>query len=154
ARGTESFCELVGEDATDYGRAFVPAHLDPFGVMPEVFEVEAEAPALVRVYDLAELIQESRLAVRRETHHLALVAVVRKAQELRGRRVEYACGVRILDLAEHLDVIPVTDAPHRRDEVAEAIYGEQGGALEGRDVEGACEVCAVVLDVVEPSPEA
>src|SRR3989440_2996377 len=154
ARGAESFCELVGEDATDCGRAFVPTHLDPFGVVPEVFEVEAEAPALVRAYDLAELFDEARLAVGRESHHLPLVAVVREAEELRSRRVEYASRVRVLHLAEHFNFVALSYAPHRRDEVAEAVNREQGGSLEGRDVEGAGEVCAVMLDVVELRPEA
>lgn len=103
---------------------------------------------------MAELLHETRLAVGCEAHHLPLVAVVWESEELGGRRVEDACGVRILDLPEHLYVVPLARPPHRRDEVAEAVYGEERRAVERRDVEGACEVRAVVLDVVELRPEA
>src|SRR5205085_12236207 len=69
-------------------------------------------------------------------------------------RVKYPRRVRVLDLPQHLDVVPLTRPPHRRDEVAEAIYREERRALEGRDVEGTREVCAVMLDVVKLRPEA
>src|SRR5205085_12311169 len=98
----EGSLELVGEDTADCGRAFVPAHLDALGVVSEVVQVQAEAPALVRAYDVAELLHEARGPVRREAHHLPLVAVVGEAEELCGRRVKYPRRVRVLDLPQHL----------------------------------------------------
>ena len=57
--------------------------------------------------------------------------------------------MRILDLAQHVNRVPNAFAPHRRDEIAEAVNGKQSRALERRDVEGTGEMRAVMFDVVK-----
>src|ERR1043166_4830902 len=102
-------------------RSVIPGHLNPARRMQKIIEVEAEAPVLFGAHNLAKLIDVSRLAIRRESHHLAFIAIVRKPQKLRGGRVNDSQRVWILNLAEHFDRIAFTEAPHCRDKIAEAI---------------------------------
>jgi hypothetical protein len=104
--------------------------------MGEVVEVE---PALNVVThdlgsnDLAYSIREARLPVGGEAHHFVLVAVLRKAEELRERGIEDAEGVRKQDGALDLDLVALADAPHDAAEVAETVDGDDGGVLEADD---------------------
>ena len=89
------------------------------------------------------------VAVGREAHHLALVAVFREAEPLRDGRVEDPERVREEDAVEDREAGAVALREHRRGEVAEAVHGEDRRILERRDEERTRDVRLVVLDVVE-----
>ena len=103
--------------------------------------------------DVAELLQEARLAVGRQAHHLAFIAVFGEAEILAGGGVHDADRVRILDLAQNVDAVPFPKAPHGADEVAEAVDGEDRSLVEAGDQEAARHVRLVVLHVVELGAE-
>src|SRR5690349_16787172 len=149
ARGSKRLHKLVRINPADDGRTLIPTHLDAFRVMPEEIELETKLPALFGANDLAKLVDEARLAVRREAHHLSFIAVMWKPEELRRRGVNDARRVGILNLAQHLDRVALADAPHRRDEVAKAIDRKQRGALERRDEEAARQMRKMMFDVVK-----
>src|ERR1051326_2228916 len=66
-RAPERLGKIIREDAADHWRAVVPGHLDAFRVMTEVVEIQTKLSALFSANNLAKLINETRLAVRRET---------------------------------------------------------------------------------------
>ena len=103
ARGSKRLHKLVRKNSTNDRRTLVPGHVDAFGMMTKVIEVQAKLSARFSPNDVAKLFHEARLAIRREAHHLAFVAVVRKTEKLRRRRVNDAGRVRILNLVEHFD---------------------------------------------------
>ena len=150
--GAEGLDHPVGEDPPDRRRPLVPGHVDALLVVQEVVEAELEHRP-VELHELAHLVEVARLAVGREAHHLALVAVVREAEPLRDRGVEDPERVRVEDALEHLELVAVALGEHRRGEVAEAVDGEDRGVLERRDEERARDVRLVVLDVVEAGGE-
>ena len=116
--------------------------------MREVIEVQLEEAAeLHQPAHLSEV--RRRVAVRRKPHHLSLVAVLRKAEPLRDRRVVDAERVWERHALEHLEVVVAADGEHRRREVAEAVHRQDRRLIERRDEEGARDVRLVVLDVVE-----
>ena len=104
ARRTESVDEFVREDAADLRRAFVPRHLDAVGVVQKIIQVESKSRFVtVGADDVAKQLDEARLAVGREPHDLAFVAVVREADELCRRSVDDAGGVRVFDMVQDLE---------------------------------------------------
>ena len=126
----------------------------PSRVVDEVVEVELEQVA-VRAHEPAHRRRvRVRVAVGREAHHLALVAVLREAEPLRDRGVEDPERVREEHAVEDLDPVAAPVRQHRRCEVAEAVDREDRGLVERRDEEGARHVGEVVLDVVEPGAQA
>src|SRR5215212_5710372 len=80
--------KFVRIDATDNGRALVPGHLDSFGMMAEVVEVQTKSSILFSADDVAKLTDEPRLPVGRKTHHLSFIAVMGKTEKLRCRSVD------------------------------------------------------------------
>ncbi len=136
------------EEPADRRRPLVPAHVHAFLVVDEEVEVELEDVAL-RTHDPPHLVEKARRAVRREAHHLALVAVLREAEPLGDRGVEDPERVREQDALEHAERGSAALREHRRGEVAEAVDGQDRGVLERRDEERARDVRLVVLDVVE-----
>ncbi len=152
AGGAEQLDHAVGVDPADRRRAVVPVHVDAFLVVREVVEAELEQGP-VELDELAHLREVARLAVRREAHHLALVAVVRKAEPLGDGGVEDPERVRVEHALEHLVAVAVALGEHRRGEVAEAVDREDRRVLEGRDEEGRRDVRLVVLDVVDLGAE-
>ena len=116
--------------------------------MEKVVKVQTELAAVLSSHDLPELIHESRLSIRRQPHDLALIAIVREAQELRGRRIHNAKRVWIFNLPQNLDRVPFSDAPHRRDKIAKAIKRQECRAIERRNEEAASQVCAMMFYVM------
>src|SRR5688500_3922610 len=117
--------------------------------MHEVVEVELERPIALDAHDVPEGIDKSGLTVTREAHDLALVAVRGKSQPLRDHRVEEAERMREMNRILHGHLIGDAPAPHRADEVAHPIDGENGSIVEGRHEEGAGQVRAMMLDAME-----
>src|SRR5207244_3316287 len=104
-------------NSADLWRAVAPAHLDAFHMMAKILQVQTKLAVCFGLHEVAELFEVTRLTVRREAHDFSFVTVMRKAEKLRGRGVQDSERVRILDLAQHLDRIPCSRAPHRRDEI-------------------------------------
>ena len=90
ARRTEQRFELRREDRADRRLAVLPRHLHAFRPVPEVRQVQLEAAVVLQLDERLDLADVARLAVRREAHHLELVAVVGKAEVLRDGEVEQA----------------------------------------------------------------
>src|SRR5205809_715890 len=97
--------------------------------MQKIVQLQAEAlpPDL---HDLPELVQNLRLAVWREPHHLVLVAVLQETEVLGHRGVEDANRVREADLAQRLDRRALPHTPHCTHEVAESVDRQAGRRLE------------------------
>ena len=149
ARRPEDLLEARREDAADRRRPLRPRHVDAAVVVREVVEVQLEELA-VQLHEVAHLrAVHVRLAVRREPHHLPLVAVLREAEPLRDGRVVDAERVRERDTVEHLQPVAATDRDERRREVAEAVERQHRRLVERRDEERGRRVRLVVLDVVE-----
>mgnify|MGYP003694491467 CR=1 FL=1 len=70
---------------------------------------------------LLKLIDETRLAIGRQSHHFALVAVMGKPEKLGRGRVNNPERVRIFDLTQDLDRVPCSGRPHRGNKVAETV---------------------------------
>jgi hypothetical protein len=118
-------------------------------MMAEIIETQTKLPVFFGADDLAKLVDEAWPPIRRETHHLSLVAVMWKAEKLRRRGVNDAGRVWIFNLAQHVDRIIFTHSPHRRDEVTEAVDRQEGRAFKRRNEEAAREMRAMVFDVVK-----
>src|SRR6266550_7694137 len=154
AAWTKCMCELIGKDTSYYGRALIPGHVHTFRVVAEVIKIQTKPSIFFGANDLAKLIDKTRLAVRRKSHHLPFIAIMRKADELRRSCIDYARGMRILNLSQHIDRIPFSPCPHGRDEITEAIDGKQRGTLERRNKEGAGKMSSMVFDIVKLRPQA
>ncbi len=87
-RGTEQRFELGREHAADGRLTVVPRHRHAIGPVAEVRQVEFEAAVVVKPNELAQLVGLAGLAVRRQTHHLELVAVLGEAEVLRDGEVQ------------------------------------------------------------------
>ena len=68
--------------------------------VPEILEIETKLAILFSLNDLAELLDETRSTVRRQTHDLAFIAVVWEAKKLCRRRIENTDRVWVLNLAQ------------------------------------------------------
>src|SRR5829696_7938575 len=98
--------------------------------MTKVIEIQTELPVLFGTNDLAKLFDKPRLAVWRQAHDFPLVAVMREAEKLCRRGVNDAGRVRILNLAQNVNRVFLTERPHRRDEIAKAVDRQQRGVVE------------------------
>ncbi len=133
-------------ERADPRRPFRPRHVDAVPLVAEVLEPQAESLLRVRANDLAEQVEELRLPVRRQPHHLVLVAVSVEPQVLGDGGVEKAQRMRKRHLAVHVDAVPAAGAPHAAGEVAQPVQRKQRRLLERRDEEARREVGAMVLD--------
>src|SRR5258705_3062885 len=87
-RWTKRAGKLVGKNTPYDRRPLVPGHLHTFRVMTEVIEIKAKLPVFFGAYNVAKLVDKSRLSVWRQSHHLAFVAVMRETEKLSGARVD------------------------------------------------------------------
>src|SRR5258706_14647477 len=88
SRRTKGVSVLVRENSANRRRAVIPAHVDAFGVMAKVIEIQTKLPVLFSANDFTKLFDESRLPVRSQTHDLPFVAVMWKPEKLRRSRVD------------------------------------------------------------------
>ena len=70
-RRAENLGELVRINSADVRFPFIPAHLDPSGVMGEEVEVQLKAVFAVRFDNAHHLVQVPGLAVRSQRHYLS-----------------------------------------------------------------------------------
>ena len=87
--GTEERLHAGSPQRRELGRAAVPRHRRAVHVVPERVEVQVVAEPGA-VHDLAELLEVGWFAVRGQAHHLVLVAVLGKPEELGDGRVVHA----------------------------------------------------------------
>jgi hypothetical protein len=87
---------------------------------------------------------EPRLAVGREAHDRPLALVDRVAEKRGDGAVEKAEAVREACLLAQLEPVAPADAPAGRGPLADAVHGEDGRLLEGREEERGRRVGAVV----------
>src|SRR6266850_6961494 len=99
---TKCMRELVGKDAAYYGRTLIPRHVHTFRVMAEILEIQSKLAIFLSANDLTKLIDKTWLAVWGKSHHFAFIAIMREADELRRGCVDYARGMRVLDLTQHI----------------------------------------------------
>ena len=103
----------------------------------------------MREHDLAEFVEISGLAIRRQAHHLVFVAKFPEAEILGDRRVVHAQGMREGHGAVDLHAIALAGGPHGAGEIAQAVGGKQRRLLERRDKKRAAQMRLVVLDAME-----
>ena len=121
--------------------------------MAEEAQVELEGAVVLRLHDLLHEVDEARLAVGGEPHHLVFVAVVREADELRHRLVEHAERMGEVDAAVDRETAALAQAPGGRREVAEAVDRDRHGLVVGRHQEGRGEMAEMVLDGMHGAAE-
>src|SRR6478672_5531400 len=85
--GTKSLHKLVRKDSANNWRTLVPGHVHAFRMMTKVIEVQTKLPAFFGAKDVAKFFDVARLAVGRQAHHLAFIAIMGKTDELRRRRI-------------------------------------------------------------------
>ena len=72
-----------------HGRsAILPSVGNVIAVVSKIFQVQPESSVGPELEHVAQRVDVGRIAIRREPHHLVLVAVMRKAEELRQRAVK------------------------------------------------------------------
>ena len=82
------------EDAVPSWAFRLPTPSDAFVPVAEIFSRKSEVSVRLESDELSELLCKRGRAVRSETHHLELVAVVRKTQMLRDCGVQHAERMR------------------------------------------------------------
>src|ERR1022692_1307549 len=114
----EQIFQRLREEIGKRRRASLPGVGRLVAVMAEVGEVQLEAAVRSELHDLAHLVQLAGLAVRREAHHLVLIAIVREAEILGQRLVEEPKRMREVDAPLYREFVTAADAPGRAGEVA------------------------------------
>src|SRR5687767_867413 len=94
----EKILQLGREERAHRRNAALPFHRDSFVPVAEILSLELEGAAFLQSYEVAQLMRHVRCAVRCETHHLELVTVKRKSEELRHGRIEHTERVGIRHL--------------------------------------------------------
>ena len=83
--------------------------------------IKVKTATILQPHDFAHLVQEDWLAVGGKSHHLVLVAVMRKAEILGHRLVEHPERVRKMHTVFDVDHGAATGAPCGRREVTESV---------------------------------
>src|SRR6187399_2044587 len=99
---------------------------------------------------LTEQVDLSRIAVRRQAHHLEFVAVPWEPQKLGDCKVQLTERMREIDAIEHGQRAAFAARDRRAHEVAEAVDRTDRGLVEGRYEERARQMRGVMLDPVQP----
>ena len=148
-RRAENLGELVRINSADVRFPFIPAHLDPSGVMGEEVEVQLKAVFAVRFDNAHHLVQVPGLAVRSQRHYLSLIPVIEKSEILGDGGIKETERVRKQHGIQFLDVSSRAATEHGAAEITKAVHGKQGRFLERRDQERAGHVRHVVLHIVK-----
>src|ERR1700720_3241288 len=117
-------------------------------MVDEIVEAEPEtvgARIFIEANDVAKGFQMLRLAISAKAHYLVFVAEFQEAEILGGGAVKKSQRMRKRDRAVDIHVTALANAPHGAGKIAEAIGGEKGGTLEGRNEKTAGQVGLVML---------
>ena len=115
---------LIRKKFSDLWSAIIPRHIDTFRRMAKIIQVEPKLPLLFSPNEVAKLSDEPRLPIRRQPHHLSFIAIMRKTEKLRCRRVDNPERVRIFNLTQNFYRVSNASGPHRRNEIAKAVERE------------------------------
>src|SRR5450755_1280261 len=88
------------------------------------------------------------LAVRRQAHHFAFIAILAVTDEFANHGVETAQRMRKEHTVENFDLIAFAPRHHRRNKIARAVVAEPSGLFPRRAVVRAGDVGDVVLEVM------
>ena len=146
-RAQESL-ELGRVDRAHRRLAVVPRHAHAFRVVAEVAQVQLEPAAGHEMDQLAEPGDVARLAVRREPHHLILVAVLGEAEVLREGEIEESQRMGEVDPVHDVELLVPPHRPRGAYKISEPVDRADRGLLERRHVERAGQVRRVMLDPV------
>ena len=113
----------------------------------EITKVKLEA-TIAGPNDLADLVAIGVLAIRREAHHFAFVAILAVANELANHGVDAAQRVRQEHAIENFNLVAFATRHHRRNEIAGTVVAETRGFLPGRTVVRAGNVRDVVFEMM------
>ena len=135
------------------GLPVVPGHVHAVRVVPEVGEIEPEPAARREPDERTHGADVVGSAVRRESHHLVLVAVSREPEVLGDRQIQETERVREVDALQHVEPVAAPDCERRAHEVPEAVDGADRGLRERGDEERARQVGRMMLDRVDPGAQ-
>ena len=152
--GAQQLLERRREEIAEFRRAGGPRIGDALPVMPEIGEIERKGAILCQFDDLAHRLHVRRRPVRREAHHLVLVAVIGKAEILGQSLIEDAERVREIYPTLDRDVAFPTDTPCRAGEITETVDRDDSRFLERRNVKGRRQMREMVLDIVDRAAKA
>src|SRR5487761_902639 len=135
ARAAKLLFQERGKQASEHRclAGLSPCHLRPAPVMSEIAEIQAEADGLLGAPDSSKFAKICGRAVRGEPHHLVFIAEFQKSEILRHRRIKHSQRMGKGDRAGDANPRSLAHAPHRAREIAQAVRGEHGGAVEGRN---------------------
>ena len=151
ARRPEQFLEARRVDVGHLRRARLPLHRHLARPVPEVREVELEAAIDGEADEPGDAVGVDRPAIRRQAHHLELVAVVLEAEVLRQGEIEQPERVGKPGAREDVEAVAASVAHRGTDEVAEAVDGAAGGFGHPAGVVGARQVGGMMLHVAQSS---
>src|SRR5580765_7449275 len=119
--------------------------------MGEIRKVKTQVAGFVYVHELPDFLDERRVAVRRESHHLELVSVFGKTEELRDRQIQETQRMREEHAILDGQARTTSNTTGRADEIAEAIDRAEIGIFDWAREEAARQVRRVMLHVVDAS---
>src|SRR5271163_4957418 len=102
--------------------------------MAEILEIQLVCSPWQYLHNFLHLGHCRWSAVRRQTHDLVLVAIVRKTQILTKGLIKYSKRMRKKYPAPNADVFPVPHSPSCAGKVSETVYRDDNGILKRRDV--------------------
>src|ERR1700722_281445 len=118
----------------------------------EIVEAEPEtvdARVFIEADDVAKGFQMLGLAISAEPHHFVFIAEFQEAKILRDSAVKKSKRMRKRHRAVDVHAAALGDTPHGAGKIAQAIGGEQGGGLEGRNKKTTGQVGLVMLDAMK-----
>src|SRR5438874_10918652 len=104
--------------------------------MAEVAQIQLELPIVRNLNQPAQLSDELRLPVRRQSHHLVFIAVMGEANELCDRRIKDSERVREVNTVPYLYPVSSTESKRSAGEITKAIDGQAGCLLKTGNEKG------------------
>src|ERR1700730_16222454 len=145
----EKIDKVIPVKRSHFRRAILPGVRNVIGVVTKIFEVQPESSIGSNPNDLAQLFEESRLAIRRQAHHFVFVSVMRETDELGERGIKNAERVRKINAIVDLDFVAVAESERGAGKVAEAVDGKTGRLVESGNKKRGGKMCEVMFDVMD-----
>ena len=120
-------------------------------MMCEVIEIQFKGIP-DRPNHASEELNKLRLPIRRQSHHLVLIAIVRESQVHRDGRVEETQRVRIVDTAQLLPIASFGVSGHRAGKIPHSVDRQHRCLVERGDQEPSGDVGLVMLDPMKLGP--
>src|ERR1035437_9568902 len=130
-----------------------PLVTDSLPMVAEIIEVQPIRSISLQRHDPPHLRHKTRLTVGRQTHHLVLVSIMRKAEVLRHRLIENAKRMRKINPLVDFDAVARADAPGRTRKIAESVHRDRNSLIEWRNKKRRSQVRKMMLDLVHHPAE-